>query len=111
MSAHPPLPQLLPELLAGGRAHPPRTLVDILRTSAEDFPDALAIDSGTETLTYAELYEAASELAERLAQAGIGRGDKVGLRIKSGTTDLYVAILGILVAGRGVRPRRRRRSR
>ena len=27
------------------------------------------------------------------------RGDKVGVRIKSGTTDLYVAILGTLVAG------------
>ena len=99
MPAHPLLPQLLPSLLAGDRAAAPRTLVDILRASAEDFPDVLAIDSGTETLTYAELYEAASELAERLAQAGIGRGDKVGLRIKSGTTDLYVAILGILVAG------------
>ncbi|MDQ4113165.1 MAG: AMP-binding protein, partial [Actinomycetota bacterium] len=37
--------------------------------------------------------------AAELNAAGIGPGDKVGLRIASGTTDLYVAILGILCAG------------
>ncbi|MGD9961763.1 Pls/PosA family non-ribosomal peptide synthetase [Nocardioides sp.] len=90
---------LLPTLLAAARAPVPRTLVDIFRASVAASPDALAIDSGTETLTYLELHEAADELAHRLGELDIGPGDKVGVRIKSGTTDLYVAILGILVAG------------
>jgi non-ribosomal peptide synthetase-like protein len=90
---------LLPSLTAGARASAPRTLVDIFRTTVTRHPDALAVDSGTETLSYEELGEAAAELATRLTDAGIGPGDKVGVRIKSGTVDLYVAILGILVAG------------
>ncbi|GAB3307362.1 amino acid adenylation domain-containing protein [Epidermidibacterium keratini] len=90
---------LLPALIAGDRAPAPRTLVDIFAAVVEAHPDAAAVDSGLLTLTYAELNEAATELAERLAEAGIGRGDKVGVRIRSGTTDLYVAILGVLRAG------------
>ena len=35
----------------------------------------------------------------RAQRLGIGRGDRVGVRVKSGTTDLYVAILGILLSG------------
>ena len=30
---------------------------------------------------------------------GVGPGDKVGVRIRSGTVDLYVAIAGTLLAG------------
>ena len=90
---------LLPSLTASERAPRPRTLVDIFRSTADRYPDALAVDSGTETLTYEELEEATTELAARLSSAGIGPGDTVGVRIKSGTVDLYVAILGILVCG------------
>lgn len=86
-------------LLAGDRAAPPRTLVDILETVVASAPDAVALDSGVQTMTYAELDSAARQLAERLAGHGIGRGAKVGVRIKSGTTDLYTAIVGILYAG------------
>ena len=59
-------------------------------------PDAPAVDSGQEMLTYSELAEAASGVAEQLAELGIGPGDKVGVRIRSGSTDLYVAIIGIM---------------
>ncbi|WP_193106544.1 Pls/PosA family non-ribosomal peptide synthetase [Brachybacterium sp. FME24] len=90
---------LLPELLAGDRAPAPSTLVEIFRSTASEFGDALAVDNGLEPLTYSELDEAATELAARLAELGVGPGDKVGVRIKSGTTDLYVAIIGILLAG------------
>lgn len=92
-------PALLPTLIAGGRAPAPRTLVDIFTETVAAHPEAAAVDSGLLTLTYAELDEAATDLAERLAESGIGRGDKVGVRIRSGTTDLYVAILGVLRAG------------
>jgi len=77
----------------------PRTLVDVFSKVVDRFPDALAVDSGVEVLTYAELGQAAHELAARLADAGVMRGDKVGVRIKSGTTELYIAVLGVLHAG------------
>ena len=90
---------LLPSLLAGAQAAEPRTLVDIFLASATDNPDALAVDSGVEVLTYAELAEAAEAFAARLVETGIGRGHRVGVRIRSGTTELYVAILGVLFTG------------
>ena len=43
--------------------------------------------------------EAAEAVAGDLRALGIGRGDGVGVRIKSGTSDLYVAIVGVLTAG------------
>ena len=64
-----------------------------------DHPEALAIDNGAEMLTYEEFAEAADELAAALNAVGVGRGDRVGVRIRSGTVDLYVAIMGVLVAG------------
>ncbi len=86
-------------LRRGSSAPPPRTLVDIVRATASEHPDALALDNGTHVLTYAEFLTEATAVADRLAEAGIGAGDRVGVRIASGTTDLYVAILGVLLAG------------
>ncbi len=86
-------------MLRSAAAPAPRTLVDILLASAEECPDALALDNGAEVLTYAELLEAAEHVADQLAGIGVGRGDKVGIRIRSGSLDLYVAIAGVLVAG------------
>ena len=40
-----------------------------------------------------------SAVAGELNASGSAAGDRVGVRIKSGTTDLYVAIIGVLVAG------------
>ncbi|MCA0331386.1 MAG: amino acid adenylation domain-containing protein [Actinobacteria bacterium] len=86
-------------LLRGPLAPAPRTLVDILRRTAADFPDEPALDSGAQVLTYEEFLDAAEEVADDLHAAGVGPGDKVGIRIRSGTTDLYVAIAGTLLAG------------
>ena len=86
-------------LLRSDHAPSPRTLVDIVRESTREAPDASALDNGSQVLTYEELLEAAEAFAAALAESGVGRGDRVGLRVASGTLDLYVAILGILVAG------------
>ncbi|RHW23420.1 amino acid adenylation domain-containing protein [Nocardioides immobilis] len=88
-----------PNLQRSPWAAAPRTLLDVFAEAAQACPEALALDSGVEVLTYAELAEAAWELAGRLAEAGVVRGDKVGVRIRSGTTELYVGILGALHAG------------
>ena len=68
----------------GPLAPPARTLVDILGATAAAFPDAPAIDDGHVVLTYAELLTRSQEVARRLDAAGVGRGDRVGIRMPSG---------------------------
>lgn len=86
-------------LLRSHLAPPVRTLVDIVRQTALEVPDAPALDNGTGVLTYEEFCDAADAFASALREHGVGRSDKVGIRIDSGTLDLYVAIMGILAAG------------
>ncbi|EJP63435.1 non-ribosomal peptide synthetase [Beauveria bassiana ARSEF 2860] len=76
-----------------------RTLVDIFAASSKLFPEELALDNGSDSLTYAELTDAVGILVDRLHEAGIGPGDRVGIRVTSGTAELYVGILAILKAG------------
>ena len=86
-------------LLRSSAAAPPRTLVDVFRESATAYPESRALDNGVDSLTYDELAEAAGEVAAELNAEGIGPGDRVGIRIPSGTLDLYVGIIGVLLAG------------
>jgi len=76
-----------------------RTLVDILRATAARYAGRTAIDAADARLTYRELVHRAEGLAGRLRARGIGPGERVGIRVPSGTSDLYVGILGVLVAG------------
>jgi non-ribosomal peptide synthetase-like protein len=82
-----------------GLAASERTLLDILAETVARHPGAPAIDDGTQVLTYRKLAEETEALRRRLAEAGIGAGDRVGVRIASGTAELYVAILAVLAAG------------
>ncbi len=88
-----------PQLPGGAAAPAERTLVDILEETASSFPEASALDDGQKSLSYTELLKAVRAFATQLNRAGLGRGDKIGVRIPSGTNELYIAILGILVAG------------
>ncbi|WP_201293247.1 Pls/PosA family non-ribosomal peptide synthetase [Arthrobacter zhaoguopingii] len=90
---------LRPQLARAAHAAPPRTLVHVLRETAERFPDSSALDDGDTSLSYAELLTEVKRHATALHEAGIGAGDKVGVRIPSGTNELYVAILAILHVG------------
>lgn len=85
--------------VGGANAPPARTLLDVLAGTATRFPTAPAVDDGETTLSYAELVVAVDRLAGRLATAGVRRGDRVGVRLRSGSNGLYVAILGVLAAG------------
>ncbi|KOG23816.1 Pls/PosA family non-ribosomal peptide synthetase [Streptomyces viridochromogenes] len=84
---------------SGGQAASPRTLVDVFEASVRSFPDEPALDDGTTSLTYRALAVEVQRLRRRLAAAGVGLGDRVGVRVPSGTNDLYVAILAVLAAG------------
>ncbi|MDQ0941517.1 Pls/PosA family non-ribosomal peptide synthetase [Streptomyces sp. V1I1] len=88
-----------PALFTAGAAAPERTLLDILDETTRRHPNASAVDDGTAPLTYRELLAEVETMRLRLAAAGIGVGDRVGVRVPSGTTDLYVSILAVLAAG------------
>jgi non-ribosomal peptide synthetase-like protein len=76
-----------------------RTLVDVLDATIHAHPGARAIDAGGTALTYRELADRVEALRVTLAGHGIGAGDRVGVRVSSGSADLYLAILGVLAAG------------
>jgi len=63
-----------------------RTLIDILHDTAARYPDAPALDDGEVQLTYAELISDIEESVEWLAARGIGRGDRIGIRMPSAAT-------------------------
>ncbi|MFF4182649.1 Pls/PosA family non-ribosomal peptide synthetase [Streptomyces sp. NPDC001691] len=93
MSSH------LPAVFRGAAAPLPRTLLDVLDATAAAHPGAPALDAGGERLTYQDLCDRITERAARLTRLGIGPGDRVGVRIPSGTCDLYLAILAVLLCG------------
>ncbi|MFC9257053.1 AMP-binding protein, partial [Amycolatopsis thailandensis] len=76
-----------------------RTLIDILAETAARHPNAGAIDDGETTLSYRKLVEEIDAYGRKLTANGVGVGDRVGVRISSGTAELYVAILAILSVG------------
>ncbi|MEU6474118.1 Pls/PosA family non-ribosomal peptide synthetase [Streptomyces massasporeus] len=84
---------------SGRPAASPRTLVDIFDASVRSHPDEPALDDGTTSLTYRELAAEVEHLRRRLGSAGVGLGDRVGVRVPSGTNQLYTAILAVLAAG------------
>ncbi|MFE1943309.1 Pls/PosA family non-ribosomal peptide synthetase [Streptomyces massasporeus] len=84
---------------SGRPAASPRTLVDIFDASVRSYPEEPALDDGTTSLTYRELAAEVEWLRRRLGSAGVGLGDRVGIRVPSGTNQLYTAILAVLAAG------------
>ena len=91
--------QIPAQYLLSPHAPEPRTLVDILYDTAGRHPDSPAIDDGEVQLTYAELIADIEDSVEWLATRGIGRGDRIGIRMPSGSYALYVAILATLASG------------
>ncbi|MCS4594985.1 amino acid adenylation domain-containing protein [Brevibacterium sediminis] len=88
-----------PQFPSPVRPREDRTLIDVLLESAAAHPDQPALDDGTRVLSYSELITAIRDLALEMAETGIGPGDKVGVRVPSGSVDLYLAILATLMLG------------
>lgn len=85
--------------LRSAAAPAPRTLIDVLRATAAAHPQAAALDDGAAALTYAELLAEVDATAAWLAGLGIGRGDRLGVRLPSGSRGLYIAILATMACG------------
>ncbi|WP_092551702.1 Pls/PosA family non-ribosomal peptide synthetase [Herbiconiux ginsengi] len=69
-----------------------------MQTAVEN-PDALALDSPEGAVSYRRLLRLVNAQAAVLSRSGVRRGDKVGIRIPSGTRELYVSILAVLAVG------------
>ncbi|MFH8788080.1 Pls/PosA family non-ribosomal peptide synthetase [Streptomyces roseoverticillatus] len=86
-------------LYGGTPPAPPRTLLDILDATAARHPGAPALDAAGEVLSYRALCDEVARRAAFLHRAGIGPGDRVGVRVPSGTAELYLSILAVLRCG------------
>ncbi|MCA1191392.1 non-ribosomal peptide synthase/polyketide synthase [Saccharopolyspora sp. 6V] len=82
---------------------PARTVPDLFEQQAARTPQAPAVRSDEETLSYADLNARANRLARMLSERGVGRGCLVGLALPR-SVDLVVALLGVLKAGAGYVP-------
>jgi amino acid adenylation domain-containing protein len=78
--------------------HPDLPLHGMFAAQAARTPDAVALTSGSETLTYAELDRRAEAIARLLRGVGVGRESRVGLCVER-SPDAVAGILGILGAG------------
>lgn len=81
---------------------PDCTLHALVEEQAQRTPDAIALQDGARTLTYAELDARASGFAHRLQQLAAGRG-AIGVMLPA-SFDMMVAILGILKSGNAYVP-------
>ncbi|MFI5763597.1 amino acid adenylation domain-containing protein [Streptomyces sp. NPDC051563] len=77
-----------------------RCLHETFEERAAAAPEALAVVSGSEELTYGELDARADRMAQLLVDAGVRRGSLVGIHLERGA-QMVVAILATLKAGAG----------
>ena len=75
-----------------------QTIPQLFEEQAEKTPDAVALVSGDEQLTYRELNEHANQLAHHLQKHGVQEGSLVGVCLER-SSEMIVALLGILKAG------------
>lgn len=75
-----------------------RLLQSWVTEQAETRPDAVAIVSGTDLLTYAQLETSSNQLARLLLNAGCKKGDRVCILMPK-SAEAIVSMIGILKAG------------
>ena len=79
------------------------SVVPLIRRQAEWTPDALAIRSGGQTLTYRELDVRSSQLANYLRSKGVAPGSVVALCLNR-SKDFPISALGVLKTGAAYLP-------
>jgi 3-oxocholest-4-en-26-oate---CoA ligase len=73
-------------------------IADLAEHAIDAVPDRVALISGDEQLTYAQLEEKANRLAHYLNDQGVKKDDKVGLYCRN-RIEIVIAMLGIVKAG------------
>lgn len=73
-------------------------IADLAEHAIDAVPDRVALISGDEQLTYAQLEEKANRLAHYLLDQGVKKDDKVGLYCRN-RIEIVIAMLGIIKAG------------
>jgi 3-oxocholest-4-en-26-oate---CoA ligase len=73
-------------------------IADLAEHAIDAVPDRVALISGDEELTYAQLEEKANRLAHYLIGRGVQKDDKVGLYCRN-RIEIVIAMLGIIKAG------------
>ncbi|MFD4179606.1 non-ribosomal peptide synthase/polyketide synthase [Rhodococcus sp. NPDC058514] len=76
----------------------PATLVDLFDAQVARTPDANAVVSGTDALSYAEFDARANRLARYLIAAGVGPESLVGIAMRR-STEMVIAMYAVLKAG------------
>ncbi|MEU8812839.1 amino acid adenylation domain-containing protein [Streptomyces anthocyanicus] len=90
--------RLLIEWNGTGGQLPPATVPDLFAAQASRTPDAIALRSDAEDLSYGELDARANALARLLIGRGVGPETPVAVSMERGV-DLVVALLAVLKAG------------
>ena len=84
---------------ATGREYPSESCVhELVEQQAARTPAAVAVVSGAERLGYSRLDRRAVRIADRLRQAGVGPGARVGVYMER-SVELVCALLGVLKTG------------
>ncbi|WP_192860366.1 acyl-CoA synthetase [Mycobacterium sp. MS1601] len=73
-------------------------IADLAEHAIDAVPDRVALISGDEQLTYAQLEEKANRLAHYLIDQGVKKDDKVGLYCRN-RIEIVIGMLGIVKAG------------
>jgi amino acid adenylation domain-containing protein len=91
--------QLVVEWPGAATAYPRESLVhELFAAQARSRPDAVAVASGAEHLTYGELHRRSNQLARRLRRLGVGTEALVALALPR-SPAMVVALLGTLKSG------------
>ncbi len=83
--------------------HPALPIPQMVAEQAAERPDAVAVASGRESLTYCELDQRANQLAHHLGKLGVGREKLVALYMDR-SPDMVVGALAILKSGAAYLP-------
>ena len=90
--------QLLVEWNDTGEPRPAATFPEAFQAQAARTPEAVAVESAAERLTYRELEDRAGRLARRLRSQGVGLEVRVGLFLDR-SPELVIALLAVMEAG------------
>jgi amino acid adenylation domain-containing protein len=81
----------------------PRTVPELILAQAASFPQAVAVESAGDRLTYAELVAQARALSDRLRRIGVRPDDPVAVALPRGV-DVVPTLIGVQLCGAAYLP-------